>query len=35
MASGDLSMVDYGITYIFWLAVLVVGLKVLRDSINK
>jgi len=32
---GEPSMVDYAITYIFWIAIAVVLLKILKDSINR
>ena len=34
MEFGELSMVDYAISYVFYLAIVVVGLKVLKDIIN-
>jgi hypothetical protein len=35
MTMTTTTMIDYGISYIFWIAIVVVGLKILKDSINK
>jgi hypothetical protein len=35
MTMTTTTMIDYAITYIFWIAIAVVLLKILKDSINR